>query len=54
MTERFFHWWVSKENKRNSQAEMHRPQPVQRAASTWATWVVMGVWWVSGFIVNHC
>ena len=35
-TEVFFQWWVSKANKRNSQAEIQRPQPEQRAASTCA------------------
>jgi hypothetical protein len=41
-TEVFFHAFVSNENSLNSHAEMHLPQPEQRAGSIFATRVVMG------------
>jgi len=42
ITDLFFHALVSKENRRNSQAEIHRPQPEQRVVSRVATWGVIG------------
>jgi hypothetical protein len=36
-TERFFQFLVSNAISRSAQAEMQRPQPVQRAGSMWAT-----------------